>query len=151
MQVDRAHLESRFREMSDEELRESIAAGALTELALEIARSEARMRGLESAAADTAAAALTAHGPLRICARYLLPLDAQVLAGLLREEGVAAQVMDSDTIYASGALFDSIALGGVRVMVPASQLEAAKRIREAYDAGEFAIDENFDVGPDAGK
>lgn len=153
MKVDRAQLESRFREMSDEELRESIAAGALTELALEIARIEARKRGLASAAAadDGAAEALPAHGPLRMCARYILPLDAQVLAGLLREEGIAAQVMDSDTIYANGALFGSLALGGVRVMVPESQLEVAKRIRTAFDAGEFAIDENFDVGPDAGK
>jgi hypothetical protein len=36
--------------------------------------------------------------------------------------------------------------GGVRVMVPASQLEAALQIRARYDAGEFAITEDFDVG-----
>jgi len=35
----------------------------------------------------------------------------------------------------------------VCVMVPAPQLDAALRLRERYDAGEFAIDEDFDVGP----
>jgi hypothetical protein len=54
--------------------------------------------------------------------------------------------MDSDTVYANGALFGSLSLGGVRVMVPDSQLEEAKRIRAAFDAGEFSIDEDFDVG-----
>ena len=53
--------------------------------------------------------------------------------------------MDADTVYANGALFGSLALGGVRVMVPQSQLEDAKRIRGAFDAGDFAIDEDFDV------
>jgi hypothetical protein len=43
-------------------------------------------------------------------------------------------------------LFGSLMLGGVRVMVPESQLEDALRIRAAFDAGELAIDEDFDVG-----
>jgi len=33
-------------------------------------------------------------------------------------------------------------------MVPASRFEEADRIRSAFDAGEFAIDEDFDVGPE---
>ena len=53
--------------------------------------------------------------------------------------------MDADIVYANGALFGSLSLGGVRVMVPQSQLEDAKRIREAFDAGDYAIDEDFDV------
>ena len=32
-----------------------------------------------------------------------------------------------------------------RVMVPHSQFEDAKRIRETFDAGDYAIDEDFDV------
>jgi hypothetical protein len=31
-------------------------------------------------------------------------------------------------------------------MLPASHFEEADRIRAAFDAGEFAIDEDFDVG-----
>jgi Putative prokaryotic signal transducing protein len=85
------------------------------------------------------------HGPLSICARYLNPMDAQVLVALLQAEGLAARIADADTVYVNGALFGSLALGGVRVMVPESQLEDAKRIRIAFDAGEFAIDDDFDV------
>jgi hypothetical protein len=35
--------------------------------------------------------------------------------------------------------------GGVRVMVPQSQLAAAERVLAVYNAGEYAIDEDFDV------
>lgn len=87
-----------------------------------------------------------AYGPLRVCARFLNPMDAQVLAACLQNEGIAAIVMDADTIYATGAVFSALPRGGVRVMVPAPQLDAALRLRERYEAGEFAIDENFDVG-----
>src|SRR3954470_14687798 len=87
-----------------------------------------------------------ARGGLRVCARFLLPMDAQVFAACLQNQGIAAVVMDADTIYATGAVFSALPRGGVRVMVPVSQLDDARRIRERYDAGEFAIDENFDVG-----
>lgn len=85
-------------------------------------------------------------GPLRICERFLLPLEAQIFAARLQEEGLAPRVMDADTIYAIGAYHASLGYGGVRVMVPESQLEQALRIRDALKAGEFAIDEDFDVG-----
>jgi len=52
-------------------------------------------------------------------------MNAQVLAACLQNAGLAARVMDSDTIYANGVLFGSLTLGGVRVMVPKSQLDAA--------------------------
>ena len=69
-----------------------------------------------------------------------------MLAACLQNEGIAAIVMDADTIYATGALFSALPRGGVRVMVPAPQLDVALRLRERYESGEFAIDENFDVG-----
>ena len=151
MKVDRATLESSCAELNDEELLRRISSGDLTELALEVAMAEAGKRGLYLEAlrerADSEGVEVArGHGPLCICARYLLPLDAQVLAARLQAEGLTAHVMDAETIYASGALFGSLTRGGVRVMVPESQLEDAKRIRASYDAGEYAIDENFDVG-----
>jgi len=149
MNIDREQLETLFRGLSDEELLQRCGAD-LTTLALEVAMAEAGRRGLTlaaRAALDDAQGVEVArgHGPLRMCARYLLPIDAQILTARLQAEGIAASVMDSDTIYASGALWGSLARGGVRVMVPESQLEDAKRIRVAFDAGEYAIDENFDV------
>jgi hypothetical protein len=88
-----------------------------------------------------------ALGPLRICTRFLLPVDAQIFAARLEAEGIRAHVMDSDTIYANGAFHTSLGMGGVRVMVPESQMPAAQRVLEAFDAGEYAIDENFDPNP----
>jgi hypothetical protein len=85
-----------------------------------------------------------AHGPLRICTRFLLPLDAEIFAARLKAEGIAATVMDSDTIYANGAFHTSLGMGGVRVMVPESQMADAQRVLAAFNAGEYAIDEDFD-------
>ena len=73
------------------------------------------------------------------------PVNAQVLAACLQNEGLSPVVMDVNTILAAGALFNSLPRGGVRVMVPESQLEAALAIRAAFDAGEMAIDENDDA------
>ena len=83
-------------------------------------------------------------GPLRICTRFLLPMDAEIFAARLKTEGIGAVVMDSDTVYANGAFHTSLGMGGVRVMVPQSQMAEAQQILAAYNAGEFAIDENFD-------
>lgn len=158
MQPDRAQLAERFRDMSDEELLATLRKD-LTELAGEVARQEAQRRGLgiETPAAvdadadpavllENAPGPEAAYGPLKLCARYLNPLDAQVLATCLQSEGLAAVVMDVNTIYGVGALFGSLPRGGARVMVPESQLETALKIRAAYDAGEMAIDEDYDVG-----
>jgi hypothetical protein len=149
MQVDRSHLEQRFREMSDEELLANLRKD-LTELARGVAEDELRSRGLDVAAigeaeADSGTRPVPAHGPLKLCARYFSPIDAQVLAACLASEGLSPVVMDVDTILATGALFSSLPRGGVRVMVPESQLDAALAIRAAYDAGEMAIDENDDA------
>jgi len=153
MLINRAELEARFRDMSDEELLEQMGKD-LTEIAREAALAEASRRGLRLPAlkVDEEPPPIEVdpgHGPLKICARYVNPLDAQVLAACLQNAGLAARVMDADTIYANGALFYSMILGGVRVMVPESQLEDALRIRAAFDAGEMAIDEDFDVGNDS--
>lgn len=150
MQIDRAALEERFRDMSEAEILERLRARDLTSLAIEVALAEATQRGFEPAARAALEDAQTVevapgHGPLRILTRYLLPIDAQILAARLQAEGVAAQVMDSDTIYSSGALWGSLARGGVRVLVPESQIADAERIRVAFDAGEYAIDEDYDV------
>jgi len=149
MNIERESLEALFHGLSDEELLARCGSD-LTELAREVALAEASRRGLTLAARAALDAAqgvevAPGHGPLSLCARYINPIDAQVLAARLQSEGLAAQVMDADTVYANGALFGSLSLGGVRVMVPESQLEDAKRIREAFDAGEYAIDEDFDV------
>src|SRR6187549_1990098 len=102
MKIDRALLESRCAELNDGELLRRIGSGELTELALEVAITEAGRRGLYLEAlrenADARGTEIArGHGPLRICARYLLPLDAQVLAARLQAEGLTVHVMDAET------------------------------------------------------
>jgi hypothetical protein len=149
MKIDRASLERRFGEMSDGELLDCLDDD-LTELAREVGIAEAARRGLALtepiAAEGQAGSAASGYGPLRICARFINPLNAEVFALCLDSHGISAHVMDGGTIYASGVLFGSLMRGGVRVMVHASQLEEAKEIRAAFDAGEYAIGEDFDVG-----
>jgi hypothetical protein len=145
MHIDRAGLEARFRDLSDEELSESIESGVLTELAAEVARAEAASRGpkpLAGAGEIGAAGAdsLPAHGALRVCATFLNPIVAEALSFRLLAEGLVPQ-----THYANGGVLGNVGLAGVRVMVPESQLEDAMRIRAAFDAGEYAIDDDFDV------
>jgi len=159
MEIDRARLEEHYRDMLDGDLQAQLAKD-LTELAREIALAEAARRGIpwpppvkavERGAEFEEASVeypeiIPGHGPLRVCGRYTSPVNAEVLAARPRSEGVLAHVMDSDTIYANGALFWSLPLGGVRVLVHDSDLELALRIRASCDQGEFAIDEDFDVG-----
>jgi len=152
MQASRDQLEALFRELSDEDLLHRFG-GDLTELAREVALAEATRRGLAlaaRAAIDDAQGIEVAHGhgPLRICTRFLLPLDASIFAARLQADGIAAVVMDADTIYANGAFHTSLYLGGARVMVPESQMADAQRILAAFNAGEYAIDENFDPNSD---
>jgi hypothetical protein len=91
------------------------------------------------------------QGPLCVAARFAMPMEAEVFAARLLQEGIAARVMDGDNINAYGALasggFAGGLVGGVRVMVPQSQLSDAQRVREKLDAGDYAIDESFDPGP----
>jgi hypothetical protein len=144
MHIGREQLEALFRGMSDEELLDRCDAD-LTELARDVALAEAAKRGLTlptRAAIDEVQGGEIAqgHGPLRICATFMNPLVAEALIVRLLAEGFAAQ-----THHANGGVMGSVGLAGVRVMVPESQLEDAKRIREAFDAGDYAIDEDFDV------
>lgn len=85
--------------------------------------------------------------PLVICTRFLLPMDAEIFAARLQAEGIEAVVMDSNTVYANGAFHTSLGMGGVRVMVPQSQMAESQRVLAAFNAGEYAIDENFDPNP----
>ena len=144
MHIGREQLEALFQGMSDEELLGRCDAD-LTDLAREVASAEAARRGLAlptRAGIDEVPGDETAqgHGPLRICATFMNPLVAEALSVRLLAEG-----LDAQTHYANGGVMGSVGLAGVRVMVPESQLEDAKRIREAFDAGDYAIDEDFDV------
>ena len=83
------------------------------------------------------------EGPLRICARFLRAPDAEIFAARLNAEGIVAHVMDANTVYSDG-FAGGFGTGGIRVMVPESQMPDAQRVLAAFNAGEYAIDEDFD-------
>lgn len=84
-------------------------------------------------------------GPLRACARFTTPMEAQIFAARLAAEGITAHVMDSNSTYSDGFVA-GLGAGGIRVMVPDAQMAEAQRVLAALNAGDYAIDEDFDPG-----
>lgn len=143
MKIDRAELEARFRDISDEELLARVGGGELTELAWQVAKVEVLRRGLQLL--PDSDLPTPPEGALRRVGIFLNPIAAEALKVRLQAEGLSPQMH-----YANGGVFGSVGLAGVRVMVPESELADAERIRAAMEAGEYAIDENFDVGGNPG-
>jgi hypothetical protein len=71
--------------------------------------------------------------------RVFNSLEAEMLRGCLEAEGIPATLGDAQTIQTDTLL--TIALGGIRVMVPASFADAARATVEAFESGALAIDE----------
>jgi hypothetical protein len=81
---------------------------------------------------------------LFVVAKYLVPTDAFVAQGCLRAAGVPAVVADNHHVQAYELL--SPALGGVRILVPESYIAQSKEVLAALERGDFALDDDADVG-----
>ena len=77
-------------------------------------------------------------------AQYLVPIDAHLAQGCLVAAGIPAVVADAN--HAQAYELISAALGGVRVLVPMSFVQQAGEILQAMERGEFALDDDADVG-----
>jgi hypothetical protein len=84
------------------------------------------------------------HGSLLVLARFFEPMDAYVLKACLESNDVPAIVADAHMVQANQFL--TTAIGGVRVLVPESHFERALKICKAFDAGEYQLDDDYDVG-----
>ena len=84
------------------------------------------------------------HGKLMVVARFFEPMDAYILKACLESNDVSAVVADAHMVQANQFL--TTAIGGVRVLVPESHFERALKIRKAFDAGEYQLADDFDVG-----
>jgi hypothetical protein len=84
------------------------------------------------------------HGKLMVVARFFAPTDAYMLQSCLEANGVPAVVADAHLVQANQFL--TTAVGGVRVLVPESHFEQGMAVRRAFEAGEFELDDDFDVG-----
>jgi hypothetical protein len=79
------------------------------------------------------------HGDLVTVTRVFDTLQAEMLRGCLEAEGIPAMLGDVQTVQTDTLL--TVALGGIRVMVPAPFADAARQTVEAFERGELAIDE----------
>ena len=87
------------------------------------------------------------HAPnesLTEVARYLIPMDATLVQGCLVAAGVPAVLADANLVQTD--LLLAPALGGVGILVPDAYVRQAESVLAAYERGEYALDENADVG-----
>ena len=159
MTITRESLLERFRPLSDKELLSLLQSGDLIDLAKEVATEELRKRGVELAKPATeelakpATEANTANedalgseddassggGDLVLIARFFTPVEAHMLQSRLQADGVLAVVIDAQLVGVNPLL--TLALGGVRVLVPESDYERAREIVSAIERGDYALDD----------
>lgn len=77
-------------------------------------------------------------------AQYMTPTEAYLAQGFLASSGIPAVVADAN--HAQADLLIAPAMGGVRVLVPLSHVDDARALLAARERGDFALDDNADVG-----
>ena len=79
------------------------------------------------------------HGELVTVTRVFNSLEAEMLRGCLEAEGIPATLGDAQTVQTDTLL--TVALGGIRVMVPSPFADAARQTVDAFERGALAIDD----------
>jgi hypothetical protein len=166
MEISKAELASKFQTLTDAELIRRLHQGTMTPLALAVAQEELRSRGVELPRAQPAEAPTnepvteivepaallsdtddTGEGvDLVTLARFSNSLKANVLRACLESHGLFAHVW-GDHLGIAHFIWSN-AGGGIRVKVRADQLAQAQGILEAFERGDYSLDD--DVEP-AGK
>lgn len=131
-------LAKHFREMSDEVLLSLCNSGALDEIAQPIAIEELALRGLPLPEPviefDDAG---EYEGDFVTVAQYLNPVNAEIVRSCLEASGVPAIVADANLVQMNSLW--TVAVGGVRIRVPASRVKEARDVLVAYNRGDFAL------------
>jgi hypothetical protein len=73
--------------------------------------------------------------------RFTSPTDAQLLHGCLEAEGIPAFLGNVDTMHALSYMGGAV---GVPLRVPSRLLAEARAVMKAWEAGEYALDEDGD-------
>lgn len=143
MNTDPRNLAKQFHDISDEELLFRCRAGSLTEIAQSIALKELAVRGLKlPEPVITEFEADHYEGDFETVARFLNPTDAHIVCACLEAAGLPSVVADANLVQ-TNALW-AIAIGGARVLAPASRIAEAKEIVEAFNRGDFTLPEDGD-------
>lgn len=80
-------------------------------------------------------------------ATYLYPWEAEIARGLLESEGIQAMVADDNIVRMDWS--HSLAVGGVRLMVPLASVEAARAVLVRQRQGDYeeALEREQDLPP----
>jgi hypothetical protein len=103
-------------------------------------------RDFSALLAGTPEAELLPGRDLVEAARYLVPMEASLVQGCLAASGIPAVLADAHLVQTD--LLLAPALGGVRILVPEDYLQQAQAVLDAFQRGDFALDEDADVGGD---
>jgi Putative prokaryotic signal transducing protein len=133
-----------FSEMSDEELMERWCGGYLTDVAVEIARTEFSLRGVQPPAyvareVDMEPVDNEEPSDLVEVARSQALVELEVLAARLRSEGIPPLIVNANT-NRMGPQFSNAA-GGARLLVPSQFAKDAMEIVALVKAGVFTLGE----------
>jgi hypothetical protein len=79
------------------------------------------------------------HGEFVTVTRVFNSLEAEMLRGCLENEGIPVTLGDAQTVQTDTLL--TVAMGGIRVMVPAPFADSARLTVEAFERGALEIDE----------
>lgn len=84
---------------------------------------------------------------LTTIATYLHTWEAEIARGLLESEGISATLADQNIVRLDWS--HALAVGGVRLQVPADSVEAARAVLLRQQRGEYAIalEEELQVPP----
>jgi hypothetical protein len=80
---------------------------------------------------------------LFVVAKYLVPMDATLAQGCLVASGIPAVLADAHLMQTH--LLLAPALGGVRILVPQAYLQEAHSVLEAFERGEYQLDDDAPV------
>lgn len=83
-------------------------------------------------------------GDLTIVARHLTPTEAHMLCGCLSAAGIPCEAGDVHLVQTHSLL--APAVGGACVRVPADFVARAQATLDAFQRGDFALDDSFDPG-----
>ncbi len=144
MENDTASLERHFHDISDRELLHRCSSGSLTDVARSLAYAELISRGLALPAILSSAPEANEpyEGDFETVAQLFNPIDAFLLAGCLEAAGIPPVVADSNLVQLNSLW--AIAVGGIRIRVPAARVAEAKDIIAAFHRGDLALPDNHE-------
>ncbi len=137
----RQSLSEQFQLLNDRELLAQFRSDELTELAKSVAGEELHRRGIDALKQDDqppdGQPGSSGEDDLVPIARLLTAAEAEMLKTRLEIQGVPAIVADAQA--AQTLTLMTLAVGGVRVLVPESYVDRALEIVKGIENGDYAL------------